>query len=98
MGYARTGGRRSASGVHSHYEVRYGIARKARKAYRRFCDAALCWSYDQRPQDCSQGQRSNQNKTVLRAAKGTIYYEENWLPFIRPLDTFTTVTNADRGG
>src|SRR5580658_10127050 len=58
----------------------------------------FCWSRDQRPKDRSQGQRSNQEKTVLSAAKGAIEYEKNWLPFIRPLDTFTTVASADCSG
>ena len=37
-----------------------------------FMTPLFCWSRDQRPKDCSQGQRSNQNKTVLREAKGFI--------------------------
>ena len=39
------GDRRQVSTLH--HEVRYGVASKARKAYRRFCDATLCWSCDQ---------------------------------------------------
>jgi hypothetical protein len=59
VGSARTCGGRSAPGVHLDHEIRYGVARKARNAYPRFCEATLFGNCGQRPKDCSQGQRSN---------------------------------------
>ena len=98
MGHPRTGGRGSPAGVHAHHEVWDGIAGTSGRTDERFRGATPCWSFGQRPKDYSQGQRPNQNTTVLTAAKGTIYYEETWFPLIRPLDTFIPVGSADCGG